>query len=88
MNESKACSTVTFKSNLQSVVGSISEDKHFLASIHDPFALDTMHQLGFEMITSIQQKEYQDAALHCSFAYKDDYPWGTVIDFQGKERVV
>lgn len=88
MNESKACSTVTFKSNLQSVVGSISEDKHFLASIHDPFALDTMHQLGFEMITSIQQQEYQDAALHCSFAYKDDYPWGTVIDFQGKERVV
>ena len=56
MNESKACSTVTFKSNLQSVVGSISEDKHFLASIHDPFALDTMHQLGFEMITSIQQQ--------------------------------
>lgn len=81
-------STVAFRSNLQTVNGPIRDDQHFLSSIHDPFALEVMGRLGYEVITSIQKKEYRDAALHCSYAYKDDYPWGTIVDSAGHQRVV
>lgn len=81
-------STVAFRSNLQPIKGSIREDRHFLSSIHDPFALEAMRKLGYGAITPIQKKEYSDASLHCSYAYKDDYPWGTIVAPDGNQKVV
>lgn len=81
-------STLSFKSNLQPIKGSICDDRHFLASIHDPFALEVMRNMGYKAITPIQQKEYSDASLHCAYAYKDDYPWGTIVDSEGNQKIV
>lgn len=86
--ETKITSTVSFRSNLQPIYGSIREDLNFLASIHDPFALEMMRKMGYEAITPIQRKEFEDASLHCAYAYKDDYPWGTIVDLEGKQKVV
>lgn len=81
-------STVAFRSNLQPVVGSYESDRRFLSAIHDPFALEVMKKRGFNTVTPIQNREYQSASLHCAYAFPDDYPFGTVIDENGKERVV
>lgn len=85
---SNITSTVAFKSNLQPVKGSIREDKEFLSAIHDPFALTILNSHGYGAITPIQQKEFRNASLHCSYAYKDDYPWGTIVDTNGQQKVV
>lgn len=81
-------STVAFRSNLQPVIGSYESDRRFLSAIHDPFALEVMKKRGFNTVTPIQNREYQSASLHCAYAFPDDYPFGTVIDENGKERVV
>ena len=81
-------STVTFRSNLQPVTGSYETDQQFRSAIHDPFALEMMKKRGYDTVTLIQNKEYRDAALHCSYAFPDDYPYGTIIDETGKARVV
>ena len=81
-------STVRFKSNLQPVIGSYREDRHFLSSIHDPFALEAMGKAGYDTITPIQKREYRDASLHCSYAFEGDYPWGTIVGPDGKQCVV
>lgn len=81
-------STVAFRSNLQPVVGSYESDRRFLSAIHDPFALEVMKKRGFNTVTPIQNREYLSASLHCAYAFPDDYPFGTVIDENGKERVV
>lgn len=88
MGDNIAVSTVAFTSNLQPIRGSFVEDKHFLSSIHDPFALEAMDKAGYEMITKIQRSEYRNASLHCIYAYEDDYPWGTIIKNDGSQRVV
>mgnify|MGYP004550080455 CR=1 FL=1 len=81
-------STVAFRSNLQPVTGSYETDHRFLSAIHDPFALEDMKKRGFNTVTPIQSQEYQHASLHCAYAFPDDYPFGTVIDENGKEHVV
>lgn len=88
MLENSTGSTVRFNSNLQVLEDYIDRDKKFLASIHDPFALAIMREKNYNAITEIQEKEFRDAALHCSYAMKDDYPWGTIINADGKEDVV
>lgn len=82
-------STVAFRSNLQPINGSYGSDQHFMSMIHDPFALEVMRKAGYGATTSIQKQEYQDASLHCAYAFPDDYPFGTIIDNStDKERVV
>lgn len=81
-------STVAFRSNLQPVIGSYETDRRFLSTIHDPFALEVMKKRGFNTVTPVQSREYQRASVHCAYAFPDDYPFGTVIDENGKERVV
>lgn len=82
-------STVAFRSNLQPVNGAYETDQHFLSTIHDPFALELMRKAGYRAITLIQNQEYQNASLHCTYALPADYPFGTIIDHStGEERVV
>lgn len=73
-------STVAFRSNLQPITGSYREDRHFLSTIHDPFALELMKKAGFGAVSPIQQQEFQSASLHCAYAFPGDYPFGTVVD--------
>lgn len=81
---SKETSTVEYLSNLQPVDISQSIDVQFLRHIHDPFALEILDRLisqgafSYKM-TGIQQVEMQNASRHCAYAYKDDYPWGTIL---------
>ena len=79
-------STVAFKSNLQPVHGSYLEDRRFLSSIHDIFALEKLKKTGIDL-TTLQMQEYRSASLHCAYAYADDYPFGTVRDSDGNEFV-
>lgn len=81
-------STVAFKSNLQILNDYIDKDRNFLASIHDPFALAIMRERNIDAITTRQKEEYDAASLHCTYAFEDDYPWGTVIDNNGEAKVV
>ena len=86
-------STVTYRSNLQPVNGSCLNDTDFLKTIRDPFALYTLNELLKKYCSSyrlsvIQQEEYNKASCHCSYAAKDDYPWGTVLQKDGTEIVV
>lgn len=87
-------STVTFRSNLYPIKKSIYEDYVFLSKIHDPFSLEILlaSEIRFILekqcaLTSLQKKEY-NYAVHCAFAAKSDYPWGTIRDAQGHEKVV
>ena len=81
-------STVSFRSNLYPIKGSAGEDKKFLSAIHDPFALEAMGKMGYGAITPIQRKEFRDASLHCSYAFQNDYPWGTIVALDGTQKVV
>lgn len=83
----KIISTVAFKSNLQPVHGSYQTDTQFLESVHDIFSLELLHNSGY-ILTPLQKNEYSNASLHCVYAYKDDYPFGTVVDEDGKQQVV
>lgn len=85
-------STVMFYSNIQPVNEKrILSDHQFLSKIRDPFALselgkridkkDTQYQFS-----EIQKSEYNYASLHCSYAFRDDYPWGTLVS-DGQERI-
>ena len=83
----KETSTVVFKSNIQPVYGEYKEDRQFLSTIHDFMALEILRKGGFGL-TPLQRKEFYDVSLHCAYAPKGDYPFGTIIDFDGKEKVV
>ncbi len=86
--EEELNSTVVFKSNLQTVSDrTIREDREFLASVRDPFALEIMEKQRLNL-TPIQRTEYKRASVHCAYALEGDYPWGTVCDKDGKEKVV
>ena len=88
MTGEKIVSTVAFKSNLQIVTEpSISEDRHFLSCVRDPFGLKIMREKMMRL-TAIQEEEYDNASLHCVYAPEDDYPFGTIIDAGGRECVV
>lgn len=90
-NESR--STVAFRSNLQPVKGSCLNDINFLKKIRDPFALYELNELlkkypGVYFLTAIQQEEYRKASSHCSYALKNDFPWGTIKQEDGTETVI
>ncbi len=80
------CSTVTFRSNLYPVADTCLHDKQFLAKIHDPFSLEILKKSC--KLTQLQEQEYRQASLHCSYADPGDYPWGTVNYADGSEQVV
>ena len=83
----RSTSTVSFRSNLQPVRGSYREDQAFLRSVHDIFALERLRKAGYGL-SSLQMQEYRNASLHCAFALKNDYPFGTVFTDDGKQHVV
>lgn len=89
---SKEVSTLEYLSNLQPIDTSIANDIKYMSFVHDPFALEQMQKL-IEMgriqniMTGIQAKEMKNASGHCAFAFKDDYPWGTVV-IDGNKNVV
>ena len=81
-------STVQYKSNVYLLRNDFCfNDRIFMSKVHDPFALKYFRAQNFPF-TTIQQKEYDYAAVHCMYAYARDYPWGTVIDENGKEKIV
>lgn len=81
-------STVFYKSNVYPLRNDFcSNDRVFMSKVHDPFALKYFREQNIPF-TTIQQKEYDYAAVHCMYAYDDDYPWGTVTDESGKEKIV
>ncbi len=79
-------STVAFRSNLYPVEKSFYEDAIFCSKIHDPFSLELLKKQ--RALTSLQKQEYNYASVHCAYAAKNDYPWGTIRDHQGHEQVV
>ncbi len=79
-------STVAFRSNLYPVENSFYEDATFRAKIHDPFSLELLKKQ--HVLTRLQKQEYDYASVHCAYAAKNDYPWGTIRDHQGHEQVV
>ena len=90
---SEMTTTVEYISNIQPVkTDVIMDDQQFLSHIHDPFALEVLKkQLDWRQhsysLSKIQQKEMDAASGHCAFAFKDDYPWGTVV-IEGRQTVV
>lgn len=85
-------SNVIYKSNLHIVESNkISQDKNFLNSIRDPFALEQLktaidrRQVDYRL-SPIQQDEYDKVSLHCSYAEKGDYPFGTIIE-NGQDKI-
>lgn len=81
------CSNLSFTSNLQPVGDDGYRGSAFLSKIRDPFALEYMHRQKYSM-QPVQEEEYRKASLHCSYAFRGDYPWGTVRDAEGRESVV
>ena len=79
-------STVAFRSNLYPVEKSFYDDSTFCSKIHDPFSLEILKKHC--ALTSIQKKEYDYASVHCAYAAKYDYPWGTIKNQLGQEQVV
>ena len=84
-------STLAFRSNLYPVIDSCQSDALFQSKIHDPFSLEILQKhlkLTRRELTGIQAEEYRSASVHCVYANKDDYPWGTISDTDGGEHVV
>lgn len=81
-------SNVEFKSNLYPVKEYFRSDGEFLLQIHDIFALEILKRTlpNFKM-SPLQVKEYRAASVHCSFARKGDYPFGTIFDKAGNKTV-
>ena len=75
-------STVAFRSNLYPLEKSFYEDPIFCSKIHDPFALELLKKQV--PLTNIQKREYEYASVHCAYAAKSDYPWGTIFDATGQ----
>lgn len=87
--DEKNLSTLSFRSNLQPVREKIiKDDKHFLSFVRDPFGLEMLRKVQGYAFTSVQSKEFRRASVHCVNAFEDDYPWGTIVDDEGKEKVV
>lgn len=86
-------STIIYKSNLQILKKQYSlEDNEFLSCIRDPFALEKLQKsINMKRTHYTLSKIQEDISLkgiHCSLAYEDDYPWGTIKDDEGSEKVV
>lgn len=77
-----------FKSNLQPVNGDIKTDAEFHKHIYDFDALNILkNYLHGRRLSPAQNEELRQGA-HCAKARRDNYPWGTIIDGSGRERVV
>lgn len=84
----KSESTLVYQSNVFPVSkSSFREDRDFLAQIHDPFSLEIMKRNSYGL-SSRQEKEYRYASVHCAYAYKDDYPWGTITTDDNSMKVI
>ncbi len=82
-------SNVNFQSNLYPVKDFFLSDEDFLSQIHDIFALEILKQkLPVFKMSPLQREEYRAAGVHCTYARKGDYPWGTIIDKSGVKKVV
>lgn len=79
-------STIAYRSNLYPIEKSFYEDPIFRAQIHDPFSLEVLKKQY--ALTPLQKKEYEYASVHCAYAAKNDYPWGTIKDARDCEQVV
>ncbi len=85
-------STLEYLSNIQWIDDSKLNDTAYMKHVHDPFSLERMMQkindcrIEYHM-TSLQEHEMKAAAGHCAFAFKNDYPWGT-IELDGYKKVV
>lgn len=80
-------STLIYQSNVYPISkDQLKDDKDFLMQIHDPFVLEVMKKANCEL-TPMQEKEYHYASVHCVYAFKDDYPWGTIIRDDGSKAV-
>lgn len=84
--------TVEYRSNLEPLEDGGKLGEGYLSKIHDPFALEALkkylnsYRSGYNL-TDIQQREMRAASGHCAYAFKDDYPWGT-ITLNGRKTVV
>lgn len=85
-------STVNFQSNLYPIKDSFFYDREFHSKIHDIFSLkifkDEMVSKKIADMTPLQEQEYRNASIHCFLADDADYPWGTINDNAGREKVV
>lgn len=82
-------SSIAYKSNIQPVKQEdLLSDASFLKHIHDPFALEILYKKDSMYLDSLQKKEFDYASMHCAYAYKDDYPWGTVNINEKDKKVV
>lgn len=81
-------SNLTFVSNLQPVVGDITNDTNFISKIRDPFCLEKMEKNSLYTLTAEQESIFRKASGHCIYAAPGDYPWGSIIDENGVEKVV
>ena len=73
-------SSVTLRSNFYPVEAATPyQDDAFIGAIHDPFLLDIFHRRfeGNHRLSPLQNDERQ-YAIHCIYAEKDDFPWGTI----------
>lgn len=82
-------SSIFFRSNLMPRAEStpIREDLPFLSKIWDHQLLERLKANCLPM-TAMQEKAYQQTALHCMYAPEGDYPFGTVRSADGTVRVV
>lgn len=82
-------STVSLQSNVYPVVDEVPYyDKAFLDAIHDPELLQIFNDRfkGLYHLSPLQNEE-RVYAIHCMYAEKDDFPWGTIVTDAG-EKVV
>ena len=75
-------SNLEFRSNLQPVYDDKWSEVH--KKVMDPFALEIM-QKHHLFLSEKQRNQIQYASEHCAYAYKDDYPWGTIRLADGRE---
>lgn len=88
---SKERSTLEYLSNIQIIDTTKPNDTKYMSFVHDPFSLEQMDKMietgriHYGM-TQLQVKEKKTASGHCAFAFKEDYPWGTIL-LDGEKRV-
>lgn len=82
-------SNIIFISNLYPIKeNNPINDKDFIAQIKDPFVLNNLKKNPLIVFTKEQDAIFHKASGHCIYAFKDDYPWGSIIDEDGIEKVV
>lgn len=86
-------SNVKFVSNVYPVQEKmIINDREFLSNIKNPTALEELKKNPYTKLTYHFTHEQNDifykVSVHCEFAKKNDYPWGSVLDKNGNEKVI